>query len=223
MLSDVVQGVTTFLEHVVTAFGPPGITLVALLENLFPPTPSETLYPLAGKLAYDGAITLAAVIVAGTLGSLVGSLIFYSIGYRLGGQRTREIIARYGRVRLLRYTVSVVTVEDYDRGMTLFQRYGGRIVFGARLLPLVHGVVSIPAGVVRMNLVLFIVYTALGSAAWITPLTLFGYWLGSRWRQVLVWLDIYQNAIYILLAVALMYFGIRRFRRLRVKPGIVPE
>ena len=185
MLSDLVQGIAALVEQIVTTFGAPGIALVALFENLFPPTPSEALYPLAGKLAYDGIITPIAIVVAGTLGSLAGALIYYSIGYRLGEALTRDLIARYGHFRILRFTINVVSVEEYDRGMALFQRYGGRIVFAARLLPLVHGVVSIPAGVVRMSLPLFIVYTALGSALWIAPLTLLGYWLGANWRQVL--------------------------------------
>jgi membrane protein DedA with SNARE-associated domain len=223
MLSDILQGLTSLVEQIVLTFGAPGITLIALFENLFPPTPSETLYPLAGKLAYDGVIPLWSVIAAGALGSLAGSLMFYTFGYRLGEQRSRAIIARYGRFRLLRMTITIASVEDYERGLALFQRYGGRIVFAAKLLPLVHGVVSIPAGVVRMNLLAFIVYTVLGSAMWIAVFTLFGYWLGSNWRQVLDWLDIYESLVYIALALLLVYYLARRLRRMRAKASVVSE
>lgn len=225
MLSNLVQGIASLVEQIVVTLGAPGIALVALFENLFPPTPSEALYPLAGKLAYDGVITPIAVVIAGTIGSLIGALTYYTLGYWLGETRTREIITRYGQMRLLQFSISLLSVADYDRGMALFERYGGRIVFAARLLPLVHGVVSIPAGVVRMNLLRFMLYTALGSALWIAPLTLFGYWLGSNWRQVLNWLDVYQNIVYILLAIAVVVYIVRRFRagRLKEKAGVVSD
>jgi membrane protein DedA with SNARE-associated domain len=222
MLSDLVQGLAALVEQIVTTFGAPGIALIALFENLFPPTPSEALYPLAGKLAYDGLITPLVVVAAGTFGSLVGALAYYTLGYRLGEQRSREIITRYGRIRLLRLTITIVSIEDYERGLGLFQRYGGRIVFLARLLPLVHGVVSIPAGVIRMNLLAFIFCTVLGSGVWITVFTLFGYWLGANWRQVLAWLEVYQNGVYVLLGLLLVYYVIRRFRRAKESVGVEP-
>jgi membrane protein DedA with SNARE-associated domain len=223
MLSDLVEGIAALVEQIVTTFGAPGITLIALFENLFPPTPSEALYPLAGKLAYDGAISPVAVVIAGTIGSIIGALAYYTLGYKMGEVRTRDLIARYGSIRLLRFTINIVSTEDYDRGMALFHRYGGRIVFAARLLPLVHGVVSIPAGVVRMSLPRFILYTALGSALWIAPLTLLGFWLGENWRQILTALDVYQNVVYVLLALLLVYYIVRRLRRTKEKSGVVPE
>ena len=220
MLSDLVQAFASLMEQVVTTFGAPGITLVALFENLFPPTPSEFLYPLAGKLAYDGKVSIVAIIVAGILGSLIGSLIFYGFGYRLGEQRAREIITRYGTLRLFRFTFSVISVGEYDRGLELFRRHGGKIVFFARILPLIHGVISIPAGVVHMNLPLFLLYTALGSAAWMMPLTIFGYWLGNNWQQVLNWMDVYQNIVYVLFVLAMVIYVVRRVRRMKANPGV---
>jgi membrane protein DedA with SNARE-associated domain len=223
MLSDLVEGIASLVEQIVTNLGAPGIALIALFENLFPPTPSEALYPLAGKLAYDGAITLVAIVIAGTIGSVIGALAYYTLGYKLGEARTRDLITRYGHVRLLRFTIPIISSEDYDRGMALFHRHGGRIVFAARLLPLVHGVVSIPAGVVRMSLPRFVVYTALGSALWIAPLTLFGFWLGENWRQVLTYLDVYQNVVYVLLALIIVYYIVRRLRRTKESSGVVPK
>ncbi len=217
MLSDFVQSITAFIESLVVSFGAPGITLVSLFENLFPPTPSEFLYPLAGKLAFDGRITLLEIAIAGVLGSLVGSLIFYGIGYRLGAERSRNAIERFGTLRLGRFQLEIFSVESFDRAMELFERRGGIIVFVARLLPLVHGVVSIPAGVARMNIPAFLFYTALGAAGWIVPLTLLGYWLGSNWEQVLNWIDIYQNIIYVLAALFIVYTIYRRWRARRTQ------
>lgn len=210
MLADFIEALTALVEQIVLTLGVPGVALVALLENLFPPTPSEALYPLVGKMVYDGWSTIPAIVVAGVLGSLTGALIFYSAGYRLGETRTRRAIQRLGTLKIWRLTVVIVSIQDYDNGMNLFRHYGGRIVFIARLMPLVHGVVSIPAGVVRMNLLLFMFYTALGAALWIGPLTLFGFWLGDNWEQVLAWLDVYESLVYALFFLLLAYYVFRR-------------
>ncbi len=210
MLSQLVEAVAGLVERLVTQFGAPGISLIAFLENLFPPTPSETLYPLAGKMAYDGHVSILAVVVAGAIGSLAGSWIYYGIGYRLGEDGARRLITRFGTLRLLRFRIPILSLNDYERGLRLFQRYGGRIVFIARLLPLVHGVVSIPAGVVRMNALRFSLYTTLGAALWIAPLTAFGYWLGDNWQDVMRWLDLYQNVILGFFGLLFLWVFIRR-------------
>lgn len=215
MLTDFFEALASGLEQIVNVFGLPGITLIALLENLFPPTPSEFLYPLAGKLAYDGKLTAGGIIIAGVLGSLVGSLTYYSLGYWLGEDRVRRAIARFGQIRVRRLKVQVVSTEDYDRATRLFQQRGGIIVLIARLVPLVHGVVSIPAGVTRMRLLPFIVYTAIGSALWIAPLTLLGMWLGSKWERILYWMDVYQNIWYVLMILAVAYMIVRHVRARR--------
>ncbi|MBN1565997.1 MAG: VTT domain-containing protein, partial [Anaerolineae bacterium] len=111
-----------------------------------------------------------------------------------------------------RFQFTLVSIEEYDLAVDLFQRRGGRIVLIARLMPLVHSVVSIPAGVVRMNLSAFIVYTTLGSVLWIAPLTLIGMWLGNNWEQLLTWMDVYEYAWYILIAAGIAYMIVRRFR-----------
>lgn len=215
MLAEFIDSVTKLVENIVIRFGAPGVTLIAFFENLFPPTPSELLYPLAGKMASDGKTSLVAVVLAGVIGSIAGSLIYYSLGYRLGEAGVRDMIERLGTIRVSRLKIPIVTTEDYDRGLRLFRRYGSIIVFVARLMPLVHGVVSIPAGVVRMNLLLFCIYTALGAALWITPLAVFGYWLGNNWRDVLGWLNIYENVFIATLGlIVLLYFGRRLWHAL---------
>lgn len=223
MLTGLIEGVAHLLEQIVGVFGAPGITLVALFENLFPPTPSEFLYPLAGKMSYDGKISPVVVVAAGVLGSLIGSLIFYSLGRRMGEVRVREWIAHYGTLHIWRWRYELFSVSDYDRALVLFQQRGGIIVFVARLLPLVHGVVSIPAGVAGMNLVLFLIYTAIGAALWIAPLTLFGMWLGQNWQQVLDWINVYQYVMYGLMAAAVAWFILRRIRRNRAARLSAPE
>lgn len=212
-MSNFVESITSLIERIIATFGAPGISLIALFENLFPPTPSEVLYPLAGKMAYAGKVSLPAIIIAGTVGSLAGSIIYYTLGYRLGEKRARDMIARYGTLKLLRFSIPLVSVTDFERGLELFERYGSAIVLIGRLMPFVHGVVSIPAGVIRMNIVLFVLFTTVGAALWIAPLTIFGYWLGDNWQQVLLWMDTYQNTILILAGAFLVIYMIRRGRQ----------
>ncbi len=212
MLSELVNSITQFIENIVETFGVPGISLIALFENLFPLTPSEMLYPMAGKMAYNGKISLVAIVVAGTFGSLVGSLLYYGLGYRMGESGAHEAIDHFGTLRIFRLKLVLIGVEDFDRGLQLFRRHGAIIVFVARLMPMVHGVVSIPAGVIRMNLLLFILYTTLGAALWIAPLAVLGYWLGNNWRDVLSWMDAYESLLLVLFALGIIYYIARRIR-----------
>ncbi len=212
MLSEILDALATWGEETVRVVGLPGIVLLAFLENLFPGTPSEFLYPLAGKLAYDGKLVVWRIIVAGVAGSLAGSLLYYYLGYRLGEVRARNAIARFGQFRLLGVQFTIVSVADYDRAVDVFRRRGGSIVLVARLMPLVHSVISIPAGVTQMGLRAFIFYTALGSALWIGPLTVLGWWLGSNWERVLYWMDVYEYAWYAVMGLGLMIYIVRRRR-----------
>jgi membrane protein DedA with SNARE-associated domain len=221
MLADFVDNVSEFLEGVVGAFGTPGIVVIAFLENMFPPTPSEFLYPLAGKIAADGDVTLFGVIFAGLIGSLVGSMVYYMLGYWLGPERTRALIANYGTVNLFGWRVQIVTVEAFDRALGWFEKRGGIVIIVVRNLPLIHSAVSIPAGVVRMNVLLFLLYTSIGVLLWIAPLATLGYWLGNNWERVLELLEIYQNLWYIVLAALLVWFVIRRLRSRKKSAEIV--
>lgn len=217
MLSELADRIADFIDSIIATLGVPGISMIALLENLFPPTPSEVLYPLAGKLAAEGKITLWGIVIGGISGSLIGALCYYAVGYHLGEQRTRTLIERYGTFRLRSFKLEVFRIRDYDRSLELFRKYGAVIVFVARLMPLVHGVVSFPAGVVRMNIALFLAFTAVGSALWIAPLAIFGWWLGSHWALVLEWLNVYYNFVFALIALFVCYYI---YRRLRHRPGI---
>lgn len=215
MLVDFVDGAAKFVEQIVVSSGAYGIVLIAFLENMFPPTPSEFLYPLAGKLAYDGKLSIWIIVFAGTVGSLIGATLYYYLGYHLGNDRIRTMIEKYGTIKIWRMSLEVVTVQSYDSGIMLFQRHGNKIVFIARIMPLVHGVISIPAGVVRMPFGIFLVYTALGAIAWIAPLTILGYWLGDNWERLLAWIDIYQNLWYFLMVMFAVYYIVRQLKKKR--------
>ncbi len=212
MLVELLEGLTSFVEHIVLTFGVPGIALIALMENIFPPTPSEFLYPLAGKLAYDGKVGLISVILAGVAGSLAGAFIFYNVGYYLGDARVRLLIGRYGTLRVGRFKLNVFTLEAYDRAVEVFEKRGGIIVMIARIMPLVHGVISIPAGVLRMNFARFMIYSFIGVVLWIVPTVMLGYFLGSQWEQALALMEAYEYVWYVIIAGLVVYYGFKRWR-----------
>jgi membrane protein DedA with SNARE-associated domain len=151
-------------------------------ENLFPPIPSELIMPLAGYIATSGRMSLGAVIAAGTAGSVLGALPLYYFGRRLGRKGLDEFADRHGRWLTL-------SRRDLERSTRWFERHGPSAVFFCRLVPGIRSLISFPAGVSRMHLGLFLLWTTLGAALWSTVLAGLGYLLGRNYRQVEAWLD----------------------------------
>ena len=154
---------------VIDAMGAVGVAALVALENLFPPLPSEVVLPLAGFLAGQGKLSLAAVLVAATVGSVVGALVLYWAGAALGRDRMRRIAER----------LPLMDADDVDRAQGWFDRHGRSAVLVGRLVPGVRSLVSIPAGIARMPLLPFLGYTTLGSAAYNAVLVLLGHQLGQ--------------------------------------------
>jgi len=151
------------------------LTGLILLENLFPPVPSEVLLPLAGSRIATGDWVFPLVVLAATAGSVIGALVLYVLG-RTGG---RTLLLRHGR--LLR-----LDEQRLDRADEWFDRHGPKVVFLGRLLPGVRSVVSVPAGASEMPVARFLLYTTAGSAVWNSALVGAGWALGTRWDEVTV-------------------------------------
>ena len=160
-------------QEVLIAHGVAMLVLLILLENVFPPIPSEVILPLAGFLVFQGEMTFVEAMVAATVGSVSGAVILYALG-RHGG---RPLLLRYGG--LLR-----LDERRLDRADDWFDRHGPKIVFGGRMLPGVRSVVSVPAGLSEMRVPVFVALTTLGSALWNAALIGAGWALGGSWRQV---------------------------------------
>jgi membrane protein DedA with SNARE-associated domain len=165
---------------------------------VFPPIPSELIMPLAGYLVATGKLTLVGVIIAGTAGSVAGALPLYYAGRRLGAQRAAEFADRHGRW----LTLSGKHVRGATRWL---ERYGTAAVFFGRLIPGVRSLISIPAGIARMNLALFLLLTTLGSAIWSSLLAGAGYWLRSRFEQVDSVVGYVSNSILLLVLLAYVW------------------
>jgi len=198
-------GLAGWVLDVIDAMGAVGVAVLVALENLFPPLPSEVVLPLAGFLAGQGKLSLTAVLVAATAGSVAGALLLYWAGAALGP----------GRMRLIAERVPLMDADDVDRAQGWFDRHGRSAVLVGRLVPGVRSLVSIPAGIARMPMLPFLGYTTLGSAAYNAVLVLLGHQLGSRWTSVERYSDPINYGVYGLIAVGVLVAVARRARHRR--------
>jgi membrane protein DedA with SNARE-associated domain len=166
---------TNLILDWISDLGYPGIVFLMALESACMPVPSEIVMPFAGYLVYDGSTSMSfwGVVLAGSFGCTVGSIAAYAFGFYAG----RPLILRYGKYILLREK-HLKTAEKW------FEKYGDKATFIARLLPVVRTVISLPAGIAKMNFKKFVFYSFVGSVPWTLMLTYIGYWLGPNWEDV---------------------------------------
>lgn len=195
----ILSGLTEWVTDVIESFGYVGVAALVALENIFPPIPSEIILPLAGFLAGQGRFWLPAVILAATVGSVAGALVLYMVGERVGERRLRVLIGRYGRWFGL-------GVDDLDRANSWFDQHGPAAVLLCRLIPVVRSLVSLPAGLRRMSLVTFTIYTAIGSGLWNGALIGLGWILGDQWHEVERYVGILQYVVIVVAAAAVAWF-----------------
>lgn len=197
-------GMVGFVASVVATIGLVGIAVFVAVENLFPPIPSEVVLPFAGYLAATGEFTIVAAIGAATVGSLLGAVILYEVGARVGPERLRRAAHR----------IPLVEANDIDKGGDWFHRHGHMAVFSGRLVPFVRSVVSVPAGSESMPRVRFAVLTLLGSGLWNALLTGGGFLLGRQWQQVGRYADWMNHALIAVFLVVVARFVYKRRDRL---------
>ena len=188
----------SWITSTIESFGYAGVILLMFLENLFPPIPSEVVMPLSGYTAAQGQLSIVGVIVAGTLGTVLGALFWYYVARWLGEDRLKGWTRRHGRWITL-------GPRDVDKADAWFDRYGGWVVFFGRVVPTVRTLVAIPAGLFGMNLWFYLMLTTVGSAIWTAGLALLGWWLGSSWKQVGTYIDPVTYAIMAGIVVVYVY------------------
>lgn len=202
MFNSIVEWVVSLME----ILGAPGVGIAILLENLFPPIPSEVVLPLAGFTASRGELNVYAAFIWATAGSVLGAYLLYWLGAAFGAQRLRQIADR----------MWLVEPEDVDKALGWFNRHGQWSVFFGRLVPGIRSLISIPAGIDRMNPVLFGLMTLTGSALWNAVLIAAGVWLGDRYHLVETYVNEYSTVVYVIVGIAaLLVFAVlaRRARR----------
>ncbi len=163
------QEIISFILGTVGKMGYPGIVVLMFLESSFFPFPSEVVIPPAGYLASTGEMNLLLVILSGIIGSLLGAIFNYYLALYLG----RPFFQRYGRYLL-------ISNKALERSEVFFQRHGHISTFVGRLLPGIRQYISLPAGIARMNMPLFCIFTALGAGIWVIVLALVGYLFGMN-------------------------------------------
>ena len=189
-----------------TEYGALGVFALILLENVFPPIPSEVILTFGGFMTTKAGLTPLTVILAATAGSLAGALILYGAGTLLDRPRLLRLTQKYGRY--LGFEAA-----DLERSLDTYEKYQKKTVFLCRMVPILRSLISVPAGMARMAALPFLLLTAAGSLIWNTVLVLAGAALGDAWALLLPYLDTYGNlvlAVGILLAVLL---GMRRHAR----------
>ena len=198
--------VTSAVSSWITEFGYPAIFVAALLENLFPPIPSEVIFPLVGFVAYHnnlGIIHAISMGLVGALGSTVGAMIIYYLSLKVG----KPTILRLGKY-------FKISEKGFMKAELWFQKYGTTAVFCGRMAPAIRELISIPAGIGRMNIMKFILFTFAGSAIWSVALTLLGYFLGDAWSIMANQLSSVFSviAVFIILTI-LAAFGLRYYSK----------
>ncbi|MFD3334024.1 DedA family protein [Streptomyces sp. NPDC058700] len=195
-------GIAGWVADLVDTMGGPGAGLAIALENLFPPLPSEVILPLTGFAAGQGVLSLASALFWTTLGSVVGAVALYWIGVLFGRERMHRI---WGRLPL-------VKASDLVRTEEWFAEHGTKAVFLGRMVPVFRSLISVPAGVQRMPMPLFLMLTALGSLIWNSVLIMAGYWLGDRWDVVGTYVGVLSKVILVLVVVAAAAYVTVRLR-----------
>lgn len=201
MITGILEFLARLIIGVISAAGYPGIVLLMAIESACIPLPSEVIMPFSGYLVSTGRFALFPVAVAGALGCNLGSLVAYYVG-SWGG---RPLVEKYGRYVL-------VTRHDLQMADRFFARFGDWAVFVARLLPVIRTFIALPAGIARMNVLRFHIYTFLGSLPWCLALAYAGRELGERWTTLREYFHRFDTVLAILIVVGAVWFIHNRWK-----------
>jgi membrane protein DedA with SNARE-associated domain len=215
-----------WVQDVINQFGYFGVALLVVIENVFPPIPSEIVLPFAGFVAQQGAsavnatadaaqsdTTVVGMMIAATVGSVVGALILYFVSAAIGPERLRGFVERFGKW-------FGVKSSDLVRAEEWFDRRSFVAVLVGRCVPLIRSIVSIPAGFRRMKLTSFVVLTAIGSAVWNIALIGAGAVLGDQWERVGEYVGVFQWLVIVAVLVLLVRFVVSRLKKRRPQNGV---
>lgn len=189
----------SWITSVMEQFGYFGIALLILVENVFPPIPSEVILTFGGFMTTKSELSIFGVVVASTIGSVGGAVILYWIGRILNVERIERIIEKWGKYLRL-------TKDDVRKADDWFDKYGPWTVFFCRFIPLIRSLISIPAGMSGMNQWLFLVLTTIGTLIWNLVLVLVGAKVGNNWHQIVNYMDVYSNIAYAVIAICGILF-----------------
>ena len=200
------SSIQDWIISVMNDFGYFGIALLIAIENIFPPIPSEVILTFGGFMTSKSEMNVWLVALSATIGSLVGALALYYIGTLVTPSRLGALIDKWGKV--IR-----VKKQDVKKAEGWFIRKGKITVFFCRFIPIVRSLISIPAGMSRMPLGEFLIYTTLGTAIWNIVLVNLGAYLGENWETILKYMETYTLATVVVLGVLGICFLFWLFRK----------
>jgi membrane protein DedA with SNARE-associated domain len=202
ILTDIIVFLSSIIVYLITELGYLGIFAAMVMESAALPIPSEIVMPFAGFVAFQGHLDFLGVVLAGTLGNLVGSVILYYIGLKGG----RPALMRYGKYIL-------VSEREIKIAEEWFRKFGSKVIFFSRMLPIVRTFVSLPAGAAKMDIKKFSFYTLVGSLPWNIALTYIGFVLGENWQQIEGLFRAFDLAIVGIGAIVLVYIVYVLFKK----------
>ncbi|EAC5533337.1 DedA family protein [Listeria monocytogenes] len=205
----------TWITSIMADFGYIGIFVLIMVENLFPPIPSEIILTFGGFMTTVTSLNVVMVIIVATLGSVVGAILLYKVASYFGKERLTKIVLKYGRILRLKES-------DIERAENFFLKYGSWAVFLCRMVPLIRSLISIPAGMTKMKMSKFLILTTAGSLLWNTVLIGLGAMLGESWSEIVVFMDSFSTIIYSIIAI-LVVVGLGFFFRARFKKTLDEE
>ncbi|MEM5012196.1 DedA family protein [Niallia taxi] len=199
-----------WITNTMEEFGYIGILLLITIENIFPPIPSEIILTFGGFMTTYTDMTVFGVVAVSTVGSVLGAVILYWIGTLLNMEKIESIVDRWGHIIRL-------TKDDVHKANGWFDKYGYWTVFFCRFIPLIRSLISLPAGMAKMNFGIFLVLTTLGTLIWNYVLIRIGAAVGSSWESIVEYMDIYSNIIYVVIALAIIVFLFLYIRKRLIK------
>ena len=195
---------------IMNQFGYLGILLLIMIENVFPPIPSEIILCFGGFMTTSTKLTIVGVIISATIGSVLGAIILYFIGKILNKERLIKIVSgKVGKILRLKE-------KDIEMADKWFDTKGAKTVFICRFIPIVRSLISIPAGMSEMPFPKFLILTTLGTAIWNTVLTILGSIMGENWSKIVEIIDKYANITLIILIIVFV-IGVTYFYYKRAK------
>ncbi len=195
---------------IMNQFGYLGILLLIMIENVFPPIPSEIILCFGGFMTTSTKLTIVGVIISATIGSVLGAIILYFIGKILNKERLIKIVSgKVGKILRLKE-------KDIEMADKWFDTKGAKTVFICRFIPIVRSLISIPAGMSEMPFPKFLILTTLGTVIWNTVLTILGSIMGENWSKIVEIIDKYANITLIILIIVFV-IGVTYFYYKRAK------
>ena len=196
-----------FIINIMNNYGYLGVFLLILIENIFPPIPSEVILLFGGFMTTYTSLNVLGMTMSSTLGSVLGALILYKIGNFFNEKTLKRLIhTRLGK--LLR-----INNSDIDSSFNYFQTKGEKTIFFCRFIPLIRSLISLPAGINKMNITKFTIYTTLGSLIWNIVLITLGHIVGSNWKSILKIFDLYSTYAVIIIFIISIVLIIKFYKK----------